>query len=57
MLTEAVMNSPSELTTCKGSEDAWEVFFLCKNVLTKNLLESERAEKIVAYRSDAACDF
>ena len=51
------MNTPSELTTFKGSEDARKFFYLYENVVTNSLPDSERAEKIVAYQSDAAFDF
>ena len=46
--TGAVMNTPSELTTFKNDEEAYKFFYLFENVLTKNLPDSERAEKIVA---------
>ncbi len=55
--TGAVINTPSELTTFKGSEDARNFFYLYENVLTKSLPDSKRAEKIVAYLSDADFDF
>ncbi len=51
------MNIPCELTTFKGSEGTWKFFYLYENVVTKSLLDSERAEMIVAYLSDAAFDF
>ncbi len=51
------MNTPSELTTFKGSEDARKFFYLYENVVTKSLPDSERAEKIVAYQSYVAFDF
>ncbi len=49
------MNTLSDLSTIKGSEDARKFFFLYEKVVTKGL--SERAEKIVAYLGDAAFDF
>ena len=51
------MNTPSELTTFNGNEDARKFFYLYENVVTKGLPDSERAEKIVAYLSEAAFDF
>ncbi len=51
------MNTPSELTTFKGSVDVRNFFYLYENVVTKSLPGSERAEKIVAYLSDAAFEF
>ena len=51
------MNTSSELTTFKGSEDARKFFYLYENVVTKSLPDSERAEKIVAYQSYVAFDF
>ncbi len=51
------MNTPSELTTFKGSKDARKFFYLYENVVTKSLPDSERAEKIVACLSDVAFDF
>ncbi len=51
-----VMNTPNALTTLKGSK-ARNFFYLCENVVTKSLPDSERAEKIVAYLSDATFDF
>ncbi len=55
--TGAVMNTPSELTTFEGSEDARKFFYLYENVVTTSLPDCERAEKIVGYLSDAAFDF
>ncbi len=52
----ALMNNPSELTTFRGSEDARKFFYLYENDLTKSFQDSERAENIVAYLSDAAFD-
>ncbi len=46
--TGAVMNTPSELTIFKNDENAYKFFYLFENVVTKNLPDSERAEKIVA---------
>ena len=51
------MNTLSDLSTIKGSEDARKFFFLYENVVTKGLPDSERAEKIVAYLGYAAFDF
>ena len=51
------MNTPSELTTFKGSEDARKFFYLYGSVVNKSLPGSKRAEKIVTYLSDAAFDF
>ncbi len=51
------MNTPSELTTFKGDEDARKFFHLYGNVVTKSLPESERAAKIAATLSGAAFDF
>ena len=51
------MNTISELATFKGNEDARKIFGLYENVVNKSLPDSERAEKIVAYLSDAAFDF
>ncbi len=55
--TVATMGISSELTTFKGNEDAQKFFYLYENVVTKNMPDSERAEKIVAYLSDAVFDF
>ncbi len=55
--TESVINTPSKLTTFKGSEDAQKFFYLYENVVTKSLPDSERAEKIVAYLHDESFDF
>ena len=55
--TGSVMNTLSELTAFKGSKDARKFFYLYENDVTKSLPDSERAEKIVAYLSDAAFDF
>ncbi len=55
--TRAVMKTPSELTTFKGSEDARKLFYLFENVVTKSSPDSERAEKILIYLRDAAFDF
>ncbi len=51
------MNSHGELTTFRGSKDPRKFFYLYDNVVTKSLPDSKRAEKIVAYLSDAAFDF
>ncbi len=51
------MNTPSELSTFKGSADARNFFYLYEKVVIKSLPGSERAGKIVAYLSDAAFDF
>ena len=51
------MNTLSELTTFKGNEDARKFFYLYRNVVTKNLPDSEWAEKLVAYLSRAAFNF
>ena len=51
------MNTPSKLTTFKGSEYARTFFYLYENVVTKILPDSERVEKIVAFLSEAAVDF
>ena len=51
------MNTSSELTSFKGSEDARKFFYLYENVVTKTLPDSERAEKIAAYLSEAALYF
>ncbi len=41
----------------KDVEDARKFFQLYEDVVTKNLPDSERAEKIVAYLSRVAVDF
>ncbi len=51
------MNTPSELITFRGTEDARKFFYLCENVVTKSLLDIEKAGKIVAYLTGAAFDF
>ncbi len=51
------MNTPSELIAFKSTEDARKFFYLCENVMAKDLSEGEKAEKIVAYLSGAAFDF
>ncbi len=51
------MNTPSGLTKFKGSEDARKFFYVYENVVIKSLLDSARAEEIVAYLSDAALHF
>ncbi len=56
ILTGATMNTTDELTTFMGNEDARKFFYLYENVVTKNMQDSERAEKIVAYLGDAAFD-
>ncbi len=55
--TGVEMNTPSEMITFKGSEDARKFFYFYENVVTKCLPDSERAEKIAAYLSEAAFDF
>ncbi len=55
--TGVVMNTHSELTTFKCSDDARTFFYLHENVVTWSLPDSERAEKNVAYLSDAVFDF
>ncbi len=52
-----MINTPRELTTSKGDEDAREFFYLYENVVTKNLPDIEMAEKIVAYLNGSAFDF
>ncbi len=42
----ATMNTTSELTTFKVSEDARKFFYLYENVMTKSLPDRERAEKL-----------
>ncbi len=51
------MNTPSELITLKGTEEARKFFYLYENVVTKSLPDIEKAEKIVAYLTGAAFDF
>ncbi len=51
------MNTPSEHTTFKGSQDSRKFFYLYENIVTENLPHSERAEKNVAYLSDSAFEF
>ena len=51
------MNTSSELTTFNGSEDARKLSYIYENVVNKSLPDSERAENIAAYLSDAAFDF
>ncbi len=51
------MSTSCELTTFKSDEDARRFFYLYKNVVSKNVPDSERAEKIMAYLSGVAFDF
>ncbi len=51
------MNTPSELTTFKGVDDAHKFFYLFENVVTKSIAENETAEKIVAYLIGVAFGF
>ncbi len=51
------MNTINELTTFKGSQDAQKFFYVYENVVTKSLLDSKRAKKVMAYLSDAVFEF
>ncbi len=51
------MNNPSELNIFKGNLDLLNFFYFYETLVTNSLPDSERAEKIVAYLSEAAFEF
>ncbi len=55
--TRVVMNTLSELITVKGTEDTRKFIYLYENVVTNNLPDSNKAQKVFACLSGAAFQF